>query len=81
MPKAKLVLTGKSKEQVKVASHFSGVTVIKAVKLGDEIHMEISGRSTDALVSFGRYLEKVTGTELVEEPAPATEPAKETKKK
>lgn len=80
MPKAKLKLKASDDmKKVSVAAYVSGVELgKKAVKLGNDLHVEVKFSAPNDLVTFGRTMETAKGDELDEQ---SEAPAKPTAKK
>lgn len=62
----KLVLpkAGNWGDKVASAAHFAGVDVVDSYVLIDDHVFELKAKNFEGAVKFGRYLEKVDGTEL-----------------
>ncbi len=64
MGKMQLTVPLEEKAKAEVAAHFSGLSINEAVEIGKELVMDVSYRTGNQLVNFGRKLETVKGTEL-----------------
>lgn len=53
-----------TRDCVESAAHFAEVEIIDSFTLIDDTTYEVKSRSAANLIKFGRYLEKVDGTEL-----------------
>jgi len=80
MGKMQLSVPVEEKAKAEVAAHFSGLSINEAVEVGKELIMDVTYRTGNQLVNFGRKMEQVKGNELDALKKARAEKAKEAEK-